>query len=145
MTKIKSIYINLPVKDLAKTRAFWSKLGFSFNEQFSNDQGICLVLNEGSMYAMLITHEFYKTFTNRAIADGSTTQVLLAIEVESREKVDEILKNALENGASRYRESADHGWMYYDSFSDPDGHQWEVMFTDPAKIPADFNTQPTNN
>ncbi len=145
MTKVKSIYINLPVKDLVKTRAFWSKLGFSFNEQFSNDKGICLVLNEGSMYVMLITHEFYKTFTNRAIADGSTTQVLIAIEVESREKVDELLKNALENGANRYRESADHGWMYYDSFADPDGHQWEVMFTDPTKIPADFNTQSNNN
>jgi uncharacterized protein len=88
------------------------------------------------MYSMLITHEFFSTFTNRSIADGSTTEVLLAIEVESKEKVDEIVQAALANGGSRYRESADHTWMYYDSFADPDGHQWEVMYMDPAKIPS---------
>ena len=73
----------------------------------------------------------FSTFTNRPIADGSTTQVLNAIEVESREQVDQIINLALANGATRYRESADHGWMYYDSFADLDGHQWEIMFTDP--------------
>lgn len=136
MTSIKSIYVNLPVKDLAQTKAFWTKLGFAFNEQFSDDKALCLILNDGLMYSMLITHEFFSTFTNRSIADGSSTQVLLAIEVESREKVDEIVQQALANGGSRYRESADHGWMYYDSFADIDGHQWEVMYTDASKIPG---------
>lgn len=136
MAKIKSIYVNLPVKDLAVTKAFWTKLGFSFNEQFSDDKAVCLVLNEGTIYSMLITHEFFSTFTNRSIADGTSTQVLIAIEVESREKVDEIVTAALSNSGSRYRESADHGWMYYDSFADPDGHQWEVMYTDASKIPS---------
>ena len=133
--KVKSIYVNLPVKNLEKTREFWTKLGFSFNEQFSDDKALCLVLNEGLIYSMLISHEFFSTFTNRSIADGSTTQVLVAIEVESRELVDQLVKNALENGASRYKESADHGWMYYDSFADLDGHQWEIMFTDPSQLP----------
>ena len=133
--KVKSIYVNLPVKNLEKTREFWTKLGFSFNEQFSDDKALCLVLNEGLIYSMLISHEFFSTFTNRAIADGSTTQVLVAIEVDSRELVDQIVKNALENGASRYKESADHGWMYYDSFADLDGHQWEIMYTDPSQLP----------
>ena len=136
MTTIKSIYVNLPVKDLAVTKSFWTKLGFGFNDQFSDDKALCLILNEGIMYSMLITHEFFSTFTNRSIADGSSTQVLLAVEVESKEKVDEIVQAALANGGSRYRESADHGWMYYDSFADPDGHQWEVMYTDPTKIPS---------
>jgi predicted lactoylglutathione lyase len=136
MTTIKSIYVNLPVKDLAVTKSFWTKLGFGFNDQFSDDKALCLILNDGIMYSMLITHEFFSTFTNRSIADGSSTQVLLAIEVESKEKVDEIVQAALANGGSRYRESADHGWMYYDSFADPDDHQWEVMYTDPAKIPS---------
>lgn len=135
MTTVKSIYINLPVKDLAHTRAFWTKLGFTFNEQFSDDKAVCLVLNDGAIYAMLITHPFFSTFANRPIADGSTTQVLIAIEVDSRTKVDDIVKTALENGATRYREAEDHNWMYYDTFADPDGHQWEVMFTDPALIP----------
>src|SRR5690348_16699010 len=102
---IKSIYINLPAKDLNKTRDFWTKLGFSFNPQFSNDKGLCLMLNEGSIYAMLLTHEFFSTFTNRPLADGSTTEVLTAIEVESRQKVEEIINLALANGASRYREA----------------------------------------
>lgn len=83
---------------------------------------------------MLITHEMFSTFTNRPISDGSTTQVLTAIQVDSREDVDRIIKLALENGGTRYRESADHGWMYYDTFADLDGHQWEVMFTDPTQM-----------
>ena len=131
---VKSIYINLPVKDLTKTRDFWTKLGFSFNEQFSDDKALCLILNQGTMYSMLITREYFQTFTNRPVADGSTSQVLLAIEVESREKVDEIVRLALENGGSRYREAADHEWMYYDTFADLDGHQWEIMFTDESKL-----------
>lgn len=133
---IKSIYVNLPVKDLSKTRDFWTRLGFSFNEQFSDDKAVCLVLREDLIYSMLITHEFFQTFTNKPIADGNSTQVLIAIEVESRERVDEIVRTALENGGSRYRESQDHSWMYYDTFADPDGHQWEIMFTDPSKIPS---------
>ncbi len=132
--KVKSIFVNLPIKDLSKTRDFWSKLGFTFNEEFSDDRALCLVLNDGLIYSMLITHEMFSTFTNRPISDGSTTQVLTAIQVDSREDVDRIVKLALENGGTRYRESADHGWMYYDTFADLDGHQWEVMFTDPTQL-----------
>lgn len=132
---IKSIFVNLPVKDLNRTRAFWTKLGFSFNEKFSDDKALCLVLNDGLIYSMLITHELFSTFTNRPISDGTKTQVLTAIQVESKEDVDRIVKLALENGGTRYREASDHGWMYYDCFADPDGHQWEVMFADPNLIP----------
>jgi len=133
--KVKSIFVNLPIKDLQKTRDFWTKLGFTFNEQFSDERALCLVLSEGQMYSMLITLEMFSTFTNRPIADGSTTQVLTAIEVDSKEQVDTIVKLAIENGATRYRESADHGWMYYDSFADIDGHQWEILYTDPTQMP----------
>lgn len=133
--KAKSIYVNLPVRDLARTRDFWTRLGFAFNEDFSDDNALCLVLNDGVIYSMLISHEMFTTFTNRAIADGSATQVLVAIEVDSREQVDQVVATALANGGSRYRESADHGWMYYDSFADPDGHQWEILYTDTSQIP----------
>jgi len=132
--KINSIFLNLLVKDLKKTRYFWTNLGFSFNEQFSDDKALCLVLNEGLIYAMFISHEMFSTFTNRPISDGKTTQVLIAIQVDSREKVDQIVNLALKNGAIRYRKSVDHGWMYYDTFADPDGHQWEVMFIDTNQI-----------
>ena len=131
--KVKSIFVNLPIKDLKRTRNFWTKLGFSFNENFSDEKALCLILNEGLIYSMLITQEMFSTFTNRQIADGTTTQVLTAIELDSKEQVDEIVKLALENGATRYRESADHGWMYYDCFADLDGHQWEIMFTNPSQ------------
>lgn len=131
---INTIFVNLPVRDIAKARAFWTKLGFSFNEQFSDEKSLCLILNEGRIYAMLLAHDFFKTFTNRPIADNSTTQVVLAIQVNSREQVDCIVQLALKSGASRYKEPVDHGWMYYDSFADPDGHQWEIMYSDPTKI-----------
>lgn len=133
---IQTIYVNLPIKDIQKTKEFWTKLGFSFNEQFSDAKALCLVLKEDTIYAMLITHEFFRTFTNRPIADGSTTQVLNAIQVESKEAVDSIVATALANGATRYKDSQDHDWMYYDTFSDIDGHQWEIMYADYSKIPS---------
>lgn len=128
--------MNLPIKNIQQTREFWTKLGFSFNEQFSDEKALCLILKENSIYAMLITHEFFSTFTNRLIADGSTTQVLNAIQVKSREAVDTIVSTALENGGTRYKESQDHEWMYYDTFADIDGHQWEIMYADYSKIPS---------
>jgi predicted lactoylglutathione lyase len=131
---INSIFVNLPIKDLDKSRDFWTKLGFKFNDKFSNDKVLCLVLKEGLIYSMLISYEMFSTFTNRPIADGTTTQVLTAIQVDSREQVDKIVKLALENGATRYQESADHGWMYYDCFADLDGHQWEIMYLDTNHI-----------
>lgn len=131
---IKAIYINLPSSDIIRTRQFWENLGFSFNPQFSDEKALCLTLRENQIYAMLISHPMFEGFTNRRIADSSSTQVLLAIEVESRDRVDEIIRLALANGGSRYRDAADHGWMYYDSFADPDGHQWEIMHTDTSQL-----------
>ncbi len=127
MQEIKSIYVNLPVKDLEKTRAFWEGLGFGFNDQFSDEKALCLILQEGVIYSMLLQESFFKTFTDREVADGRSTQVLVAIQVESKEKVVEMVTKALASGGKRYKEAVDHGWMYYDSFADIDGHQWEVM------------------
>ena len=126
---VKAIYINLPISDVGKSRSFWESLGFTFNESFSDEKALCLVLNEGLMYAMLITHSYFETFTNRPVFNGSTSQVLLAIQVSDRQEVDQIVGLALKKGGTPYREKADYGWMYYDSFADPDGHQWEVMCT----------------
>jgi hypothetical protein len=79
--------------------------------------------------------KMFSPFTNKPVSDGTTTQVLTAIEVDSREQVDKLIRLALQNGATRYRNAQDYGWMYYDCFAYPDGHQWEVMFTDPTRIP----------
>ena len=131
----QTLYINLPVKDLKKTRDFWTQLGCRFNEQFSDDKALCMVLRENLIYVMLVTHELFRTFTNRPIADASSTQVLTAIQLNSREDVEQLMALALEMGATRYRDGADHGWMYYDNFADLDGHQWEIMCINTTQLP----------
>lgn len=134
---INQIYVNLPIKDVQKTRDFWTKLGFSINEQFSDEKAICVVMKEDHIYAMFLKEEFFQTFTNRPFAKGDTTQVLLAIGVDNREDVDRIVNTAIENGGSTYSEPMDHGWMYQSAFADIDGHQWEVMHADMSKLPTE--------
>ncbi len=130
------IFVNLPVKDLKKSIDFFTHLGFSFNPQFTDDKAACLVINDGSIYAMLLTEPMFKTFTKKEIADAKqTTEVLIAIDAESKEKVDELVKKALEAGGTLYNDPMDHGWMYQHSFADPDGHQWEILFMDESKMP----------
>jgi predicted lactoylglutathione lyase len=130
------IFVNLPVKDLKRSMDFFNHLGFSFNMQFTDEKAACLVINDGSIYAMLLTEPMFKTFTKKDIADASkTTEVLIAIDAESREKVDELVKKAVEAGGSIYTNPADHGWMYQHSFADPDGHQWELLYMDESKLP----------
>ncbi|WP_278381112.1 VOC family protein [Chryseobacterium arthrosphaerae] len=134
---INQIYVNLPIKDVQKTRDFWTKLGFSVNEQFSDEKAICVIMKENHIYAMFLKEEFFQTFTNRPFAKGDTTQVLLAIGVDNREDVDRIINTAIENGGSKYSEPMDHGWMYQSAFADIDGHQWEVMHADMSKLPTE--------
>ncbi|MBO9690667.1 VOC family protein [Chryseobacterium sp.] len=135
--KINEIYVNLPIKDVQKTREFWTKLGFSINEQFSDEKAICVIMKENHIYAMFLREEFFQTFTNRPFAKGDTTQVLLAIGVNSRDEVDNMVKTAIENGGSKYSEPMDHGWMYQSSFADLNGHQWEVMHADVSQLPSE--------
>ena len=133
----KQIFINLPVKDLKKTMAFFEKLGFTFNMQFTDDNAACMIIGE-NIYAMLLLEKFFKTFTNKEIADAKkTTEVLIAIDAESRQSVDEMIKKAVEAGGSTYRNPQDNGWMYGHSFADLDGHQWEVLYIDIEKMPKE--------
>ncbi|WP_370897833.1 VOC family protein [Chryseobacterium gossypii] len=89
--EINQIYVNLPVKDIHKTREFWTKLGFAINEQFSDEKAVCVVMKENHIYTMFLKEEFFQTFTNRPFAKGDTTQVLLAIGANSREEVDNMV------------------------------------------------------
>lgn len=131
------IFVNLPVKELKRSIDFFTHLGFSFNQQFTDDKAACLVINDGSIYAMLLTEPMFKTFTKKEIADASkTTEVLIAIDADSREQVDQLVKKAVEAGGSIYTEPADNGWMYQHSFADPDGHQWEILYMDESKLPG---------
>jgi len=132
----KQIFVNLPIKDLEKTISFFKHLGFTFNDQFTDDKAACMIINDGSIYAMLITEAYFKTFTKKSIADAKkTTEVLIALDTESKEEVDELVKKAIEAGGSLYAEPQDHGWMYQHSFADLDGHQWELLYMDESKLP----------
>ncbi|MER6995111.1 VOC family protein [Streptomyces sp. NPDC000410] len=128
------IFVNLPVKDLEKSKAFWSALGYSFNPQFSDQSTACLVFSD-TIFAMLLAEPRFKEFTKKDIADATTsTEVLLALSVESREKVDELADAALAAGGSPANETQDHGFMYGRSFQDPDHHTWEVVWMDPKAV-----------
>ncbi len=130
------IFVNLPVKDLKKTMDFFSHLGFLFNPQFTDEKAACLIINDGSIYAMLLSEPMFQIFTKKKIADATkTTEVLIAIDAESREKVEEFVRKAVEAGGSVYADPQDHGWMYQHGFADPDGHQWEILYIDETKIP----------
>jgi len=131
----KQIFINLPVKDLNKSITFFKKLGFKFNPQFTDDKAACMIIGE-NIYSMLLLEKFFKTFTNKEIADANKlTEVLIAIDVESREEVDEMIRKAVDAGGVTYRNPQDHGWMYGHSFADLDGHQWEVLYMDESQMP----------
>ncbi|GIV45781.1 MAG: extradiol dioxygenase [Ignavibacterium sp.] len=125
----RQIFVNLPVKDVKRSMNFFSQLGFSFNMQFTDDKAACLVIGE-NIYAMLLHEEFFKTFTKKELADATkVTEVLIAIDVESREAVDSIIQKAVNAGGTIYSNPSDHGWMYQHSFADLDGHQWEVFYS----------------
>lgn len=132
---VTQIFVNLPVADLNKSMEFFKKLGFTFNPQFTDETAACMVMGE-NIFAMLLTKQKFKDFTNKEIADATkTTEVLLAFDCPSREKVDEMVKKAVGAGGSIYKDPMDYGWMYQHSFADLDGHQWELVYMNKSAIP----------
>ena len=128
------IFLNLSVKDLEKSKGFFAKLGFTFNAQFTNNNAACMVISEDN-YAMLLVEPFFKTFTKKEIVDAKkSTEVLIAMSAESKDKVNEMLSKALAAGAREPREPQDHGFMYGRAFEDPDGHIWEIFWMDPKAV-----------
>ena len=131
----KMIFVNLPVSDLPRAVAFYEAIGAVKNPQFSDDTAACLVFSE-TIFAMLLTHEKFKQFTPKPIADAKTSsEVLICISEESREAVDGILEKATAAGGKPdIGPTQDYGFMYGRSFEDPDGHIWEVMWMDPSAV-----------
>jgi predicted lactoylglutathione lyase len=129
------IFINLPVKDLERSKAFFSGLGYSFNPQFTDDKAACMVVSE-HIYVMMLVESYFKTFTKKEVNDAHlATEVLLALDAASREEVQQTITKATGLGGSIYAEPQDYGWMYQHSFADPDGHQWEIVYMDAANMP----------
>lgn len=130
----KQIFLNLAVKDLNRSVEFFTKLGFTFNQQFTDENATCMVISE-NIYVMLLVENFFKTFTKKDICDTSTSlEAMTALSAESREKVDEIVDKAIAAGATSPNAPQDHGWMYGRGFEDLDGHHWDFMYMDESAL-----------
>jgi predicted lactoylglutathione lyase len=131
----RKIFVNLPIKNMERSRAFFDALGFSFNPQFTNEQGACMVISD-DIFAMLLVEPFFQTFTKKAIVDAKqSAEVLVCLSCESREEVDELVKKALAAGGTAPNQPQDHGFMYAHGFDDIDGHTWELAWMDPNAAP----------
>ncbi|MCW7539156.1 VOC family protein [Aquabacterium sp. A7-Y] len=129
------IFVNLPVKDLSRSRAFFAALGYEFNPQFTDDKAACMVVGE-NIFAMLLVESFFQTFTQKPVADATkSTEVLVCLSCESRARVDELVAKALAAGGSAPNPAQDHGFMYAHGFQDLDGHVWELVYMDPNAAP----------
>ncbi|HWU18600.1 MAG TPA: VOC family protein [Devosia sp.] len=129
-----NIFINLPVADLEASKAFFGKLGFSFNPQFTDETAAAMVIEE-NIFSMLLTHEKFKQFTPKTIADAKTvSEVLIAISRDSREAVGELFDKAIAAGGTQVRPGDDYGFMVSKAFADLDGHIWEVVWMDPSYV-----------
>ena len=126
------LYVNLPVKDLNRSNAFFESLGFQLNPKFSNDQASCVVLGE-NIFAMLLVENFFKTFTDKSLCDATqNTEVLVCLSCGSRAKVDELVAKAIAAGGRAPRKPQEQGFMYGHGFEDLDGHIWELIYMQPA-------------
>jgi uncharacterized protein len=127
----KMIFVNLPVSNLARATAFYQAVGAAKNDQFSDDTASCMVFSE-TIHAMLLTHDKFRQFTSKKIADAKTScEVLICISADSRDAIDDIVAKARSAGGSPDpTPTQDFGFMYGRSFEDPDGHIWEVMWMD---------------
>ncbi|MDX1457788.1 MAG: VOC family protein [Marinobacter sp.] len=132
----QAIYVNLPVSNLPKAMDFFQALGFSFNPQFTNDEAAGLVMSD-TIFAMLHTPQSFRRFTSKQIVDSQQmTEVLIALQLDSKEEVHALMEKALVAGAREYRDPEDHGFMYGRSFEDLDGHIWELFWLDTEQMPS---------
>ena len=133
----KMIFVNLPVSDLARSTAFYQAVGGEKNPQFCDGTASCMVFSD-AIHVLLMTHDKYRQFTSKKIADAkSTSQVLLSLSADSRGAVDEIIGRVqVAGGVLDPSPIDDYDFMYGRSFEDPDGHLWGVMWLDVAAATA---------
>ncbi len=131
----KQLYLNIAVKNLPKTMAFFRKLGFSYNMKFTNKNAACLVISK-EINVMLLTEKFFKTFVEKRIINPKKEcEAIMGIGVSSRKEVDSMFSKAIAAGGKKGKDGYDYGWMYGKTFEDLDGHIWEVFFMDIKKMP----------
>lgn len=130
----RKIFVNLPVKNLNKSIEFFTKLGFTFNQQFTDETATCMIVTD-DIFVMLLTEDKFKAFTPNEICDTKKyTETLVCLSLESRRNVDEMVRKAVSAGGSTFNEAVDHGFMYAHGFQDLDGHIWELIYMDPGSV-----------
>ena len=128
------IFVNLPVKDLNKSIEFFTRLGFAFNPQFTDEKATFMIVGE-DIFVMLLVENFFKTFIKKEICDAKkNTEAIIALSADSKEKVDDMVSKAKRAGGISTKEPQAEAFMYYGGFQDLDGHLWEVMYMDPNAI-----------
>ena len=128
------IFVNLPVNDLKKSIEFFTKLGFTFNAQFTDESGTCMIVGE-DIFVMLLTHSKFKTFTPKQICDATkNTEVLVCLSSESRDQVNDMVRKAVAAGGTTYNQPQDQRFMYGHGFQDLDGHIWELIYMEPSAV-----------
>jgi predicted lactoylglutathione lyase len=137
----RKIFVNLAVRDLKRSMEFFARLGFSFDQRFTDDNAACMIISDEA-YAMLLVEPFFRTFTKKSVCDtATTTEAMLALSCDRRAEVDDLVKTAIAAGGTRAMDPQDHGFMYSWSFYDLDGHHWEVFWMDPQALA----TQPSHS
>ena len=133
----KMIFVNLPVANLKKSMDFYKSLGFENNPNFTDNTAACMVWSE-AINVMLLTHDKWRTFTNRPIPPATSSEVLLALSCNNRQTVDAMNEAAAANGGTAdTNPMQDHGFMYSRSLADPDGHVWEAFWMEPDSFPTE--------
>jgi len=134
---VNKVFINLPVKDLKQSIDFFTKLGFSLDKRFTDDNGACIIVSD-SISVMLLVDAFFNSFTKKIVNDTKTTsEAIISIAVRSREEVDQLLRKAIDAGGIATI-SMDYGWMKDLGFTDLDGHHWEILYLDENNIPGNM-------
>ena len=131
-TSPRQIFVNLAVRDLGRSVRFFTALGFSFDQRFTDESATCMIVSDEA-FVMLLVEDRFKDFTRKELVDATThTEAILAVSAESREGVDELAEKALAAGGPPSNDPMELGFMYARSFQDLDGHLWEVMWMDPS-------------
>jgi predicted lactoylglutathione lyase len=131
---MRMIFVNLPIKNVDASRAFFTSLGYKFNAQFSGDTSLCMIIDD-NIFVMLLAEAHFSDFITQPISDATkATEVLLALSCESRAEVQSQYAKAIAGGAKEWKPAQDHGFMYSSSFQDLDGHVWELMWMDPSNV-----------
>jgi predicted lactoylglutathione lyase len=132
----RKLFVNLAVEDIGKSVELFTRLGFTFDPRFTDEQATCMLVGEDA-FVMLLVRDRFEDFTVKEICDSTThTEAILALSAESREDVDAFVREALAAGGSPAGDPTDHGFMYGWSFHDPDGHLWETFWMGPNALQA---------